>query len=187
MSRGIKRHQRFQTSIGKSIKFVRDLNIRPSPISNNLKEKLINLCYGCSEDTPVHIFSEVAVNRLQKQSRRADIVLYIPGVRLIYIEYKTIEKKGCMGLNEKVHKKQLAETYDNILANMTCAVSLCGSELKDTPLDVSVLLVSRRFWTGNRKDEVVVEYNPDEPRCLKEPSDPAVLKNMLSKLGRLYS
>lgn len=158
-------------------------------ISERLGQTLHDLTVECDPNKPVYSFKEVVVNRLQNNSRRADVVLYIPGERIIYIEYKTIETEGVQGNCISAHGAQLKETHDNLVANLTYRLSV-GSEFgtgDGCVIPVTTLLVSRRFWTKKLKDDVVTVYKADigSARAVREPGQPSRMVHFLSSMGKM--
>ena len=189
MMRGCVRHMRFQASLrmltmvgvlreGKKIKG------RGNNISKPVRDKLVELTRDCDPSTNLHVYTEVVANRSQRQSRRADAVIYVPGSCLVYIEYKTIEAHGVTGDDPNVHRKQLTETFSNLLANISCQMSLRFA--RDQPhrtIPMHALLVSKRVWTG-RADEVVTQINDmGAVRRVREPlDDPDMMRSVLMEL-----
>lgn len=192
MVRGCMRHTRFQRAVHKQLQTVGSLYSPPIEgrgrlsivFTKKLKEILINV----SHETPIYTFIEVKVDRSISNSRRADIVLYIPKSCVICIEFKTIEQKGVLGNNLRIHYKQLKETYDNLVAQLSCHLSQKNYGLVNTPLTAPklipayMLLVSRRFWTGKFLDDYVLQYE-DNIRSIQEPSDPQYLITLLKSLS----
>ncbi len=191
MVRGCVRHMRFQSSLrmlttvgvlreGKKIKG------RGNNISKPLREKLVDLTRDCDPSTDLHVYTEVVANRSQRQSRRADAVIYVPGSCLVYIEYKTIEAHGVTGDDPNVHLRQLTETYGNLLANISCQMSLRFT--RDEPhrfIPMHTLLVSKRMWTEKSySDEVVTQVNDMGPvRRVREPlNNPNMMRSVLMSL-----
>jgi len=191
MMRGCVRHMRFQASLrllttvgvlreGKTIKG------RGNNISKPVRAKLVELTGDCDPSTNLHVYTEVVANRSQQQSRRADAVIYVPGRCLVYIEYKTIEAHGVTGDDPNVHRKQLTETFGNLLANISCQMSLRFT--RDQPhrtIPMHALLVSKRMWTGKRVgDEVVTQINDmGAVRRVREPlDDPNMMRSVLMAL-----
>ena len=182
------RHSRFQLSLRRQLTTVGGLYTARvegrGKLSVPLRDKLRAVTRGVPHNTPIHSFVEVCADRNAGQSRRADAILYIPTVCLVYIEFKTIEQKGVTGSDPSVHHGQLIETYDNIMANLTCKVSQLpqdGEPLRMIP--VYMLLVSRRYWTGRFLDDEVKEYHHQSLRHVREPKDPVVLVRMLRKMA----
>ena len=181
--RGIQRHNLFQLCLGKAFQTVADFSKnKVRGLSREFVSTLKSLTAGCHPTTPVYVFKEVAVNRLTKQSRRADAIIYIPKCRIIYIEYKTIEQDGVVGDNPNVHKTQLNETLENIIINISYHMSK-EEETVDGLLPITPLLVSRRFWRNKTKDDVITRVSHDN-MCVREPVNPARMTKILSSMGR---
>lgn len=179
------RHERFQRAMGAAYKTVGDFQHPALGVSEELRKVLHPLAKQADTTTPVYVFKEVALNRLQKQSRRADIVIYIPGVHIVYIEYKTIETPGISGSSTDVHRSQLRDTHNNLLASLTYHCSLLGSDVNSRVIPVTVFLVSRRFWTQKVKDDVVLEYkSPNAHTGVREPNNTDQFVRLFSQIGR---
>lgn len=178
MVRGIQRHERFQNACGRELRKVGDFqnNIK---VSRAMVAELARITAGVDPLTPVYVFKELTVNRVKEQSRRADLVFYVPGSSLIYVEYKTIET----GV-EKTHEAQLRETQNNIVRNLSYRLSFLPSRAKsDSHLRVTTVLVSRHFNTYKRQDDRAVSYpQTDQVRDTARPSD---MVSILSSMGRL--
>ena len=185
MVRGLVRHETLQIALCKAIRRVGDLKDGIQRGSNKVCEALREITAGCDPSTPVFVFKEVAVNRLKAQSRRADLVFYIPKVRLVTVEYKTVEDSRITGESTDLHERQLRETHQNLITNLTYKTSLppfgtCEGKL----LKVTTLLLTRRFWSGKKCDDVVVQYTSPTNTGIKERTDHTFLVNVLGRLGR---
>lgn len=180
------RHERLQNSLCGSVKRVGDLAVCAKGGSNVLLQELANMACGVHPDTPVHVFREVSVNRIGKRSRRADLVFYIPKVRLVYVEYKTVEDRGVSGESTAPHDRQLRETHNNLIANLAYNMSLPRYGGADSPalLGVTTLLLTRRFWSSKKVDDVVVAYSSPRMTGVREREDPSVLVSILSSMGK---
>ena len=140
---------------------------------------LSRLTAGVDPLTPIHVFKEITVNRVKERSRRADLVFYVPGSSIIYVEYKTIESGA-----EKYHEVQLRDTQNNIVRNLSYRLSFMPPESKsDNHLQVTTVLVTRRFCTDKRWDDRVVCYpKTDQVRDTAKPGD---MVSILSSMGKL--
>ena len=141
--------------------------------------ELARITAGVEPLTPVRVFKEITVNRVKERSRRADLVFYVPGSSLIYVEYKTIETGA-----EKTHEAQLRETQNNLVRNLSYRLSFMPPEAKsDNHLRVTTVLVSRHFNTSRRQDDRAVCYSKmDHVRDTARPGD---MVSILSSMGRL--
>lgn len=141
--------------------------------------ELARITEGIDPLTPVYVFKELTVNRVKEQSRRADLVFYVPGSSLIYVEYKTIETRV-----KKTHDAQLRETQNNIVRNLSYRLSFMSPKaMSNNHLRVTTVLVSRYFNASTRQDDRVVSYpQTDQVRDTEKPSD---MVSILSSMGRL--
>ena len=191
MIRGIYRHEGFQKSFGKWIKTLGDIRTTIK-VSGPLMKTLESIIpQECLDSKRVYSFKEVVLNRLANQSRRADLVLYVPGVRIIVIEYKTTESDS-NPINTSAHRSQLKDTYDNLVNCVNFRISMLDSfmEFKDSNIPITSLLLTRRFLGRRIKTEdVVLSYEPPNPvtKAFKEPVDERVMLNILNNMGQMLN
>lgn len=177
MVRGIQRHERFQIACGREFSKVGDFQSSNKKVSKAMVTELARLTAGIDPFTPVYVFKELAVNRVTKQSRRADLVFYVPGSFIIYVEYKTTEvQQKCS------HETQLRETQENIIRNLSFRLSLIPPEAKSNNyLQVVTILVLRRFKSFKKQDDLILCY----PKQTNRVRDTVKCDDMISLLGHM--
>lgn len=178
MVRGIQRHERFQNACGQRLKTVGDIRTVGWKVSRALAEEMIELTLGADDDTPVYVFKEVVLNRVREQSRRADLVFYIPGKAIIYVEYKTVEK-GLGGY----HQAQLQTTQNNLLRNLSYRQSFFEERTKSkAPFTLASLLVTRRFDV--KQPDTVERFAVLSPKGVRDTINHRDMVSILSRMGR---
>ena len=178
MVRGIQRHERFQNACGRRLRTVGDVRA-DKRVSTVLTSELSRLFAEMPSGAPVYVFKEVVVNRVRKQSRRADLVFYVPSCAIVYVEYKTVE-----GGSRSSHELQLKETLSNLLKNLACRLSFVNGALKTgVPILVSALLVTRRFDAVGGAD-TLCRYSETSPEGVCDTKNPDDMTAILGHMGR---
>jgi hypothetical protein len=177
MVRGIQRHERFQNACGKYYSTVKAIRTCKT-VSAALSKELISITLGAADETPVYVFKEVVLNRVREQSRRADLVFYVPGWAIVYVEYKTVESGP-----GSAHGRQLKETLSNLLRNLSYRLSFLEDGKKsDSPITVVSLLVTRRFDV--RQPDVIERYSVVSPLGVRDTIRPCDMVSILGCMGR---
>ncbi|KAK3705754.1 hypothetical protein RRG08_061496 [Elysia crispata] len=187
MHRGSIRHGVLQLALGKNVKTVADFWRSFPKCSYKLNEAMQNLLTGATPGHRVYVFKEVALNRIVKQSRRADIVFYIPTVAIIYVEYKTVESNKALVQSAGKYETQLRETYDNLVANLSYKMSLPSpGPFREVLLKVYTVLLTRRYSNRRITEEDVRVHRQLSNTGIREKSNPSFMINLLSGFGRLF-
>lgn len=180
MLRGIQRHERLQNACGRYISTVKDIRTCKK-VSVALTKEMTELTLGAPDKTPVYVFKELVLNRVRKQSRRADLVFYVPGVSIIYVEYKTIEKGP--GYN---HDIQLEETRNNLIRNLLHKLSCLDESRKTTaPIPIASLLLTRRFDV--KQCDSIVRHSVVASDGVCDTVSPNDMLSILRSMGRLLN
>ena len=186
MKRGIFRHEGFQRSMGRTFKSVGDIR-RKSKVSTALVSILREIISPvCKDDTKVYCFKEVCLNRLSNQSRRADLILYIPRERLIYLEYKTTEADKAP--SNQIYTTQLSETFNNLLNCLNYRLSNYPKHyFSDSPIPITSILLTRHFIARRKKNmnDSVALYHPKGAKMMRETLDEKLMISALSMMGVL--
>lgn len=179
MIRGIQRHDRLQRSCGKQIRTVKDFR-NSLAMFRVLYSELAELFGGVDPDTRVYVFKEVSVDRVKQQSRRADLVFYVPRVGVVYVEYKTVESAS-----DKSHDTQLRETHNNLVRNLSYKLSYIRPEDKteSMPLEVTTMLFTKHFGGVNHKMDSVYKYPEVAHVC--DTIKAGIMVSILGGMGRL--
>lgn len=122
-----------------------------------------------SDSTPMYVFKEVDLPQIAFNSRRADVIIYVPGTVVFLIEYKTIESKRSQQQMVMPHLEQLHDTYRNLINCVSLKQTLLPStvEFREEPMPVVSLLYTRHFAGAHRIiDAKVHYYSPDERNTL---------------------
>ncbi|GFR76034.1 hypothetical protein ElyMa_005791100 [Elysia marginata] len=102
------------------VKRVKDLKRPPDCICKAVCDCIYEKINGdsLSPDLEIHVFKETRLDRVNLSSRRADLVVYIPGVAIVCIELKTTEQVNPTTTNTSAHKLQLKQTQNNLAVRM---------------------------------------------------------------------
>ena len=175
--RGIQRHERFQNACGRWFSTVRSFR-DGNNVSKALSRELEWLTKDAHADTPVYVFKEVVLNRVKGQSRRADLVFYVPGCVIAYVEYKTVESSS----GSRCHTLQLKETLENLIKNLAYKLScLEDSQKVDTPMTIVALMLTRRF--DIRQPDTLMRYSTIAPQGIRDTVKPGRMASILGNMG----
>lgn len=152
MKRGCARHSALQREMLRSIKTVRDLENRRAGVCKTLCSKIYQVIDGdkLPLNKRVHVFHEVTLNRIGMTSRRADLVVYVPGVALFCVEYKTSDRHAVDGENTKPHQTQLKQTHNNLAVTLAFENSKIPPGADEKKIKLVSLLLTSKYNAGKR-------------------------------------